>query len=46
MHIVKVFNHKRMIDSVKGFGKVDQSKNDCMGDSLINIGMYKVEESD
>ena len=46
MHVMKVFDHECVVNTVEGFGEVNKGKNSSMGDSLVNSSMDKVEESD
>ena len=46
MHVMKVFNHKRVVDTIESLGEINESKDNSMGNCLVNSCMDEVEESD
>ena len=46
LHVMKILNHKSVVDFIKGFGEVNEGHDHCMMFLLIHSSMDEVEESD
>ena len=46
MHVVQVLNHKKMVNSIKSFRKINQGKNDSMWLGFVDLGVDEMEKPD
>ena len=46
MHVMQVLNHQGMVDTVEGFGEIDEPKDNSVGDRLVNSCVDEVKKTD